>query len=865
MKIRTQLILVLAALALLPLLAAGLIVFRTSQARLDAQSDENLVALTRVLGAQVDDFVFRALEDVRTDGLLPTFFAYLSSDSARRIPPDARLNSLLTTVVSVDPVNITSSALFDRTGAKLADTDPTLATVNESERPWIAQPLANGLTAAIVEFPAGGRPALWVSAPVRLSNGMIAGVLRVRYELTALQQIVTKISARNPAAQFALIVDDRGRVLAHGADAALIGTAAPAHEIPPASEGVRLLSAPWTPLAHRGGDRVGLMQLQHIAWRVAFVEAESFHRRASDELLNSMLELGALLILLGAVAAAAAAARFSRPIRDLAHAAEQVGHGELAIEVPVTASGEVGALTRSFNRMTQELREKVEAMRAAERSLRASEHQLAEIFEHTTDVIFLLRCEADGRFVYERINHAVLKYGFTIEQFTTGDKTAHDLFPPSTAAVFENDYRACIASRAPVNILQRVILPLGDSVLQTTLVPVFDPAGAVVRIVGFVHDVTVEHRQQEMLEQTQRLGHVGGWEIDCTTETVSWTPETYRIHDLTPEEHQPSVATGIAFYVEEDRPMLRTAIDEAIRTGGGYDLRLRLRTAKGRIVPVRTIAQVECRDGRPVRIFGAFFDLTELTRIEQEVRRLNAELEHRVAERTAQLATANAELEAFSYSVSHDLRAPLRAIDGFSRALQEDYAEKLDDPGRDFLRRIRTASQRMGLLIDDLLKLARVSRGELHREALNLTEMAREIAAELQRHNNERQVEFVCSPGLEAQADRNLIRIALENLLDNAWKYTRRQPAPRIVFRAETTASGTVFCVEDNGAGFDLRYAGKLFGAFQRLHSPAEFEGTGVGLATVRRIVMRHGGRIWAEAEIGQGAKFKFTLDQNLS
>ncbi|MEW5791681.1 MAG: ATP-binding protein [Pseudomonadota bacterium] len=246
--------------------------------------------------------------------------------------------------------------------------------------------------------------------------------------------------------------------------------------------------------------------------------------------------------------------------------------------------------------------------------------------------------------------------------------------------------------------------------------------------------------------------------------------------------------------------------------------------------------------------------------LERERRRARAQLEQRVAERTAALMAANQELEAFSYSVSHDLRAPLRAIDGFSLVLLEDYGEILDPAGREYLARVRRASQRMAELIDAMLNLARLSWSELCREPLDLSAFAREIAERLRQTQATRQVEFVLAEGVTAEGDAQLIRAALENLLTNAWKFTSKQADARIEFGVREEAGERIYFVRDNGAGFDMAYADKLFGAFQRLHGATEFEGTGVGLATVQRIIHRHGGRIWAEGVVGQGAAFYFTL-----
>jgi signal transduction histidine kinase len=248
-------------------------------------------------------------------------------------------------------------------------------------------------------------------------------------------------------------------------------------------------------------------------------------------------------------------------------------------------------------------------------------------------------------------------------------------------------------------------------------------------------------------------------------------------------------------------------------------------------------------------------------RLYQDAQKLNEELEQRVIERTTQLEAANKELEAFSYSVSHDLRAPLRSIDGFSQALMEDYADSLQDEAQHYLQRVRAASQRMAELIDDLLALSRLTRNEIRPKTISLSALIETIAAGLHQAQPERQVEFVIATDVTARADAQLIRVALENLLGNAWKFTAKHPHACIEFGVLPPTGGQlVYFVRDDGAGFDMAYADKLFGTFQRLHTPAEFSGTGIGLTTVQRVIHRHGGRIWAEGAVEQGATFYFTL-----
>jgi PAS domain S-box-containing protein len=281
-----------------------------------------------------------------------------------------------------------------------------------------------------------------------------------------------------------------------------------------------------------------------------------------------------------------------------------------------------------------------------------------------------------------------------------------------------------------------------------------------------------------------------------------------------------------------------------------------------------SITALHDEQGELTGFLGIGSDITQEKRLEAErkqaeekIRTLNAELEDRVAKRTMQLEAANKELEAFSYSVSHDLRAPLRSIDGFSQILLEDYREQLDDEGKDYLQRIRAAAQRMAQLIDDLLNLSRVTRSDMRRQRVDLSALAKAVTTELQQAHPDQVVECIIAPGLVAEGDAHLLRIVLENLFSNAWKFTSRHAQAHIEFGSILQPDGKrAYFIRDDGAGFDMAYADKLFGAFQRLHGMTEFPGTGIGLATVQRIIHRHGGRIWAEAAPEKGATFYFTL-----
>lgn len=316
----------------------------------------------------------------------------------------------------------------------------------------------------------------------------------------------------------------------------------------------------------------------------------------------------------------------------------------------------------------------------------------------------------------------------------------------------------------------------------------------------------------------------------------------------------PSLVSG------EYRAAFRELIRRVVEDGESAKLEFEVVGLKGarrwletNAVPLRDEATGE------TRLLGVTRDITERRRAEESIRTLNAELEQRVKARTAELAAANKELEAFCYSVSHDLRAPLRAIDGFARALAEDLADRMDDVGRDYLARVVGGAQRMGMLIDDLLQLSRTGRAEMRPAEVYLSVLARDIVTRLAEGEPGRQVAVEISPGVSAHGDPRLLHIALTNLFANAWKYTGKTENPHIQFGVTTVDGSAIYYVRDNGVGFDMQHAGNLFGAFQRLHG-TEFPGTGIGLATVQRIIARHGGRIWAEAQPGGGATFFFTL-----
>jgi PAS domain S-box-containing protein len=314
---------------------------------------------------------------------------------------------------------------------------------------------------------------------------------------------------------------------------------------------------------------------------------------------------------------------------------------------------------------------------------------------------------------------------------------------------------------------------------------------------------------------------------------------------------QEMVGRPLFFVFQPDHSELpRQECEKGLLADGVRDVEVQLKTKSGRAIPALFSASVlKDRNGLLRGYIGVAKDMTERKRAEEAL----------LAAKTAAEA-ANKELEAFSYSVAHDLRAPLRAIDGFSQALLENYAVQLDDEGKDFLHRVRAGSQRMGLLINDLLGLSKVTRSVMRREKFDLSAVARDVAGQLKATQPDRNVEFLIEEGIQVQGDPNLLLAAMENLLGNAWKYTKHHASAKIEFATTVHEGKKAYVVRDDGAGFDMAFAKKLFQPFSRLHSAKDFEGTGIGLATVQRIIERHGGRIWGEGQVEKGSAFYFTL-----
>ena len=369
-------------------------------------------------------------------------------------------------------------------------------------------------------------------------------------------------------------------------------------------------------------------------------------------------------------------------------------------------------------------------------------------------------------------------------------------------------------------------------------------------------------RSEERYRLTAQATSDAVWEANTRTDELWWNEGVGRLFGYTPDQVRYNAA-WLTHVHPADAQRIKGLVDR-LWAGKERDFAIEYRFQRrdGTYADVLDRGKVlDDEHGNPVRIIGAVTDISFQKRAEHEVRALNAALEQRVAERTARLERANKELQAFAYSVSHDLRAPLRAIDGFTQVLLDGCAARLlDEESLGYLQRVHAAAKRMGQLIEDLLSLSRVSFTELASEAVDVTALAQTVVAELREREPQRLAEVRIADSLSVRGDERLLWVAIENLLGNAWKFSAQQAQARIEVGVATEDGQRVFFVRDNGAGFDMAYAHDLFSAFRRLHTSEEFPGTGVGLATVERIIHRHGGRIWAEAAVGQGATFFFTL-----
>ena len=505
----------------------------------------------------------------------------------------------------------------------------------------------------------------------------------------------------------------------------------------------------------------------------------------------------------------------------------------------------------------------LEERKRAEEALRESEEKYRSVIESAPVGIFIIKDE-----VIQYVNPVMNEITGYTEQDVLGKHFLN--FVAKKYREIEQQFytRRMKGEIFPSSYETGAIIKNGREIPVELTVSVFNLFGEKAEMV-FVRDIT-ERKEAEriLLQNKQELDSIYNTVGDMVFQLQFEEGDRFRFNSVnrTFENYTGlKASTVVGKLIDEiiPEPLLEITIKKyhkaikqktIVKWEGTMQFPTRALTCEFSVAPVFDVT------GKCTHLVGSIHDITERKMIEERIKKLNEELEDSVQRRTKQLEVANNELEAFAHSVSHDLRAPLRGMDGFSQALLEDYQDKFDAQGKNYLHRIRLASQRMGKLIDDMLNLAHVSRSEMNMQQVDLSQMSREIATDHQDTQPERKVEFIIPDGIKAWGDRSLLHIVLENLIGNAWKFTSKHPTARIEFGRQKQKEKLVYFIRDDGAGFDMNYAQKLFGTFQRLHTTAEFPGTGVGLATVQRVIHRHGGEVWAEAEIEKGSIFYFTI-----
>lgn len=532
------------------------------------------------------------------------------------------------------------------------------------------------------------------------------------------------------------------------------------------------------------------------------------------------------------------------------------------------------------------LSQAIRSRKIAETALKKSEERVQIILDNLLEGAQLIG--RDWRYLY--VNDAVVRQSGKTKEELLG-KTMMDVYPGIEKTDVFTRIRECIENHITHRMDNKFIYPDKTSGwFRLSIQPVQEG------VFILSEDVTEQKKAEETFrESDERFKALFDHSLDGVF-----------IHDLEGNfldlnqaaleklgyDREEILSLNFAALLDEEQvPKAMQVMEELRQTGVQQKpAEFRLKGKQGNYIDVETLSSLINRGGKPFAIVGISRDMTERKQAEEEIIRLNLELGGKVAERTGELRNsqlallnlvddlnesakkvvlvnnaleaANKELEAFSYSVSHDLRAPLRGIDGFSLALLEDYGDKLDAAATNYLERIRKGTQQMGWLIDDLLKLSRINRAELIYKSIDLSKMIQSITEEHKQRNPDRTVAVTIKKNVVVQGDFFLMKIALTNLLDNAWKFTGKEKYPQIEFGSTMQEGKTVIFLRDNGVGFDMSYVDKLFGAFQRLHAMSEFPGTGIGLATVQRVIRRHGGTVWAEGEVGKGATFYFTLPE---
>ena len=835
-SVRRKLIALLVAASLVPLTVAAVLDIRTARARLRANVAEQLAAHADYLRLQFDAFHRSNELSIAKLARLPSVVALAGAKDAA-----AAVRDFIGAQVGIDP-GARGVAVLDRAGRVIASTESRMEGVVLADRAYVRRALDGRAAISdvyVAEPELDTTPMIAYAAPVWGEEGPV-GVAVLWVRALAMWNLTRGSNALVGPRSFALVFDAHGIRIAHTYTDDLLFR--PAGALPPDErsaliaaqrfgpdtqrllDDVRSFPGPFARARASSPDRslfrdVGPVsgarysgvarRLAMVPWTICYLLPD----RALDDQIAAMTRekviLAAIIMAIALALGLSLTATILRPVVSLSAATSVIASGDLSARVPSVGGDELGRLCASFNAMAERI-ERDDA------ELRRSRDELEErVTERTADLLRASLTEARAR--------AALEAGSARLELLA--RTAHEL----AAASGEADVVFELAARRLAEAIGggsgiRLISDDGEWLEPSRNFYHADPDRLALgrKFIGTVR---------------QPIGEgVGG--------RVARTGEAILIPEITLDR------------VTELMPAFRPLIEQL----GSCTLMVLPLRSRERVIGVVNLLRDS--PGQPYTVDDQRFaqEIADRAGLAIDNAVLVATLERRVAARTAALEQANHELEAFSYSVSHDLRAPLRTIDGFSHALLVDHGDQLDAEARRYLERIRGATQRMAGLIDDLLNLARITRGAPRWTAVSLTSLAGQVAAELHRRDPERTTPLHVAADLACRGDARLLTIVLENLLGNAWKFTAKHAAAEIWFGEQQRDGRTVYFVRDTGAGFDMKYADKLFTPFHRLHAATEYEGVGVGLATVQRIISRHGGQIWAEADVDRGAAFYFTL-----
>jgi PAS domain S-box-containing protein len=698
------------------------------------------------------------------------------------------------------------------------------------------------------------RPTVVIATPVRSSAGKIIGIWAGALKLEELSELGRGGLGNEKLLHYGYITDSRGLIIAHQTNLKYVEEQTDFSSVPPvraALSGQKGTIQFINPIERE--EKLGAyLPLSGSGWAVVYVIPTAIAFAPMNELVRNIILIAVVLAVFVGLVSVGFLRRITVPLNNLTAVAKKIGAGDLAQHIEVRTGDELEQLADAFNTMASALSEKeAQLLGYAENleqtiqertlALRENEERFRLAAESSSDLIYEWdikeRVDWFGK-IDELLGYAPGEFPRTLGAWTN---SVHPDDRDRVMAAVKNH----LEKNEPYDIEYRIRKK--DNTYNCWWArgtAVRDEKGNAYRWVGAVTDITERKRAEEAIESLAKF----------PSENPSPVLRVGRDGTLL-YANEASYMLLHDWQLEIGRPaplVLREAAYETLtrQTEKIIDTEHGERILSFFVAPIK--------NGGYANFYGR--DVTERRQAEEEIRRLNEELEKRVIERTVQLQAANQELEAFSYSVSHDLRAPLRAIDGFSRILLEDYIKNLDEEGKRVLNVIRNNTQKMGQLIDDLLLFSRLGRQDISPSDISMAELAKGAFEEIKPPANERNLQFNMKTLPIAQGDRSMMKQVFANLLSNAIKFTRPKEMATIEIGGTNNGVENVYYVKDTGVGFDMQYVNKLFGVFQRLHSSEEFEGTGVGLAIVQRIIHRHGGRVWAEGKVNEGATFYFSL-----